>query len=101
MKKAMPTGEFFDIKKLSKLANLTIGRHEEGKFAKQFSEILTYFEKLRVLKTDSVESTSQITNLENVTRDDQTLPSLSQEEVLSNTKSKQNGLFKVKAILDK
>lgn len=100
MKKAMSTGEPFDIKKLSKLANLTLRKDEKEKFAKQFAEILIYFEKIRALKTENTEFISQITGLENIARDDNATACLSQEEVLSNTKSKHNGLFKVKAILN-
>lgn len=97
----MPTGEFFDIKKLSKLANLALRKYEDEKFAKQFAEILAYFEKIRTLKTENTEPISQATDLENIARDDTVTPCLSQEEVLSNTKSKHNGLFKVPAILVK
>lgn len=95
------TGEIFIVKKIAKLANLNLSRDEEIKYAIQFSQILNYMEKIRQLKiSKDIKPTSQVTNLENVTREDQSSPSLSQEEVLSNAKSTQNGLFKVKAILD-
>jgi len=95
------TGEIFIVKKIANLANLNLSRDEEIKYAMQFSQILNYMEKIRQLKiSKDIKPTSQVTNLENVTREDQSSPSLSQEEVLSNAKSTQNGLFKVKAILD-
>mgnify|MGYP001601625450 FL=1 len=89
-----------DIKHVAKLANLPLKPQEKEKFEKQLSEILSYVEKLKEVDTKNVEITSQVTELENITREDETSPSLSQEEVLSNTQSKHNGLFKVKAILD-
>lgn len=89
-----------DVSHVAKLANLPLEPGEEQKFDKQLSDILAYVEKLKEVNTRNVEATSQVTGLENVTREDQTSSSLSQEETLSNTKSVHNGLFKVKAILE-
>jgi len=88
-----------DASHVAKLANLPLNLVEEKKFEKQLSDILSYVEKLKEVDTKNVETTSQVTGLENVTREDETATSLSQEETLSNAKSQHNGLFKVKAIL--
>jgi aspartyl-tRNA(Asn)/glutamyl-tRNA(Gln) amidotransferase subunit C len=88
-----------DVINVAKLANLPLKPEEEKKFEKQLSEILSYVEKLKEVDTKNVETTSQVTGLENVTRKDETIPSLTQEEALINTKSTNNGFFKVKAIL--
>lgn len=89
-----------DVSHVARLANLPLKPEEKDKFEKQLSGILSYMEKLREVDTKNVEITSQVTGLENVTREDETSPSLTQEEALSNTKSQHNGLFKVKAILE-
>ena len=89
-----------DVSHVAKLANLPLKPEEEKKFEKQLSQILAYVEKLKEVDTKNVEPTSQVTGLENVTREDETSPSLTQEEALKNTKSQYNGLFKVKAILE-
>jgi aspartyl-tRNA(Asn)/glutamyl-tRNA(Gln) amidotransferase subunit C len=89
-----------DVLHIAKLANLPLKKEEIEKYEKQLSSILAYIEKLQKVNTDKVKETSQVTNLENVTRDDTTTPSLSQDEALSNTNNKQNGLIKVKAIFD-
>lgn len=89
-----------DVGHVAKLANLPLKHGEKEKFGKQLSEVLSYIEKLKEVDTKNVETTSQVTGLENVTREDEISPSLSQEEALSNAKSKHNGLFKVKAILE-
>ncbi len=89
-----------DVKKVAKLANLPIQKEDVEKFEKQLSSILDYIKKLEEVDTKNVEPTSQVTGLENVTREDEASPSLSQEEALVNTKDKHNGMFKVKAILD-
>jgi len=89
-----------DILHTAKLANLKLSKEEIEKFKNQLSSILDYFKELQKVDTSNAEITSQVTNLENVTRKDETKPSLSQDEVLSSTKSKHNGMFKVKGILE-
>ncbi|MDP2638215.1 MAG: Asp-tRNA(Asn)/Glu-tRNA(Gln) amidotransferase subunit GatC [Candidatus Levybacteria bacterium] len=89
-----------DVAHIAKLANLPLKPDEKEKFGKQLSETLTYVEKLNSIDTKGTEPTSQVTGLENVTREDEAKPSLTQEEALSNAKSHYNGLFKVKAVLD-
>lgn len=88
-----------NVKHIAKLANLPLSEKEEKKFEKQLSEILSYFEKLKEVDTKKVEITSQVTGLENITREDKTSPSLTQEEALSNSKNDHNGLFKIPKIL--
>jgi aspartyl-tRNA(Asn)/glutamyl-tRNA(Gln) amidotransferase subunit C len=88
-----------NVRHIAKLANLDLTTDEEKKFEEQLSQILDYVDKLQEVNTDHVEETSQITGLENITRDDVAGPSLSQDEATSNSKSTQNGMFKVKGIL--
>jgi len=85
---------------IAKLANLEIKEEELKKFQKQLSSILQYVSKLKEVDTKNIETTSQVTGLENVTREDEAKPSLSQEQALSNTKSKHNGFFRIKAVLE-
>ncbi len=89
-----------DINHVANLANLHVSPNEEKKLEKQLEETLEYVDELNKVDTQTVEPTSQVTGLENVTRDDIAKPSLSQEEALSNSKSKHNGFFKVNAIFN-
>lgn len=89
-----------DVKKVAKLANLTLSSEEESKFEKQLSDILQYVEKLNEVDTKNVDPTSQVTGLQNITRVDTATQSLSQDEALSGTDQKHNGMFKVKAVLE-
>jgi aspartyl-tRNA(Asn)/glutamyl-tRNA(Gln) amidotransferase subunit C len=89
-----------NVQKIAKLANLQIAKDDEEKFESQLSEVLDYVGKLNEVDTENIEPTSQVTGLENITREDVTKDSLTQEEALSNTKETQHGFFKVKAILD-
>ncbi len=86
------------VKHIGRLTNLKLSEAELKKFGRQLSETLDYIEILNQLDTKSVAPTSQVTGLENVTREDKTRPSLTQKEALSGTVSQKNNLFKIKAI---
>lgn len=89
-----------DVSHVAKLANLPLADAEKKKFEMQLSSILEYIEKLNEVNTKGIEPTSQVTGLENVTREDNAADSFTQEEATANTSSKHNGLFKVPAVLD-
>lgn len=89
-----------DVKHVAKLANLPLSTAEEKKFEEQLEQTLEYVEKLNEVDTKNVPTTSHVTGLENITRNDETVPSLSQEEATKNGKSVHNGLFKVPAIME-
>ena len=89
-----------DVKKIAKLANLPLTDEEEEKLGEQLSQTLDYVNKLEEIDTKNVGPTSQVTGLENVTREDEVTPSLTQDEALENVKSSYKGFVKVKAILD-
>lgn len=93
-------GMKINLNHIAKLANLPILPSEKIKLEKQLEETLSYVEELSKVDTRNVEPTSQVTGLENVTREDIAKPSLSQEEALANSKSNHNGLFKVNAIFE-
>ncbi len=89
----------FDVSRVAKLANLILSPQEQKKFEKQLEETVKHIKSLKEVNTNGFEPTSQVTGLENVLREDEVRPSLSQEEALSNAKSVHNGFFKVKGIL--
>lgn len=89
----------FDISHVATLANLSLTDEEKKKFESQLEETMTYIEGLNEVDTEGIEPTSQVTGLENVTREDVVKPSLTQEEALKNSKSTYKGFFKVKGIL--
>ena len=89
-----------NVPHVARLANLVLTEKEIRTFEKQLQNVLDYIDKLNEVKTERIEETSQVTNLENVFREDKAELNncLSQKEALSNTKSKKNGFFKVKGI---
>jgi aspartyl-tRNA(Asn)/glutamyl-tRNA(Gln) amidotransferase subunit C len=59
------------VQKIAQLARLELTDAEMEKYAAQLTDILTYAEMLKELDTSSVEETSQVTGLSNVTRADE------------------------------
>ncbi len=88
------------VKHVARLAGLTLSEKEVNKFQKQLSDILDYVAQLDEVDVSKVEPTSQVTELENVSREDKPAPSLTQKEVLSGSKEKHNNYFKIKGIFD-
>ena len=89
-----------DIKHVAKLANLPLSDKEIEKLGPQLEETLDYIEQLNEIDTTGVEPTAHVTGLENVTRNDSISESFSQEDAISNSKNKRNGLFVVPGIFD-
>ncbi len=89
-----------DIDKVAKLANLSLDEQEKKVFTPQLSETIDYIEKLEEINTSVVEPTSQVTDLENVTRDDVAEPSLTKEDALKNANSTYNDFILTEAILE-
>jgi len=89
-----------NVKYVAHLARLSLSAEEEQKFGAQLGNVLGYIEKLRQLDVSKVEPTAHATPLSNITRPDETRPSLQTEEALRNAPSKANGLFLVPKIVE-
>jgi aspartyl-tRNA(Asn)/glutamyl-tRNA(Gln) amidotransferase subunit C len=95
----MPSPEI-DVKYVAHLARLALTPEEEQKIGHQLGNILGYIEKLKEVDVSGVEPTAHAFPLVNVTRPDETQPSLSNEEALRNAPAKANGLFIVPKIVE-
>ena len=89
-----------DVKYVAHLARLSLSPEEEKKFAAQLTQILGYVEKLNQLDVSQVEPMSHAVPLVNVSRPDETRPSMSNDEALRNAPAKANGLFIVPKIVE-
>jgi aspartyl-tRNA(Asn)/glutamyl-tRNA(Gln) amidotransferase subunit C len=89
-----------DVKYLAHLARLNLTPEEERVFATQLTQVLGYVEKLNSLDVSQVEPTAHAVPLTNVTRPDETAPSLANEEALLNAPAQANGLFIVPKIVE-
>jgi aspartyl-tRNA(Asn)/glutamyl-tRNA(Gln) amidotransferase subunit C len=86
---------------VAKLARLGLSEKEVEKFQKELSGILDYVEMLNEVQTDGVEPMSQVTGLENVTRDDSVLDKWDPKRLLDCSPLPiERGQIKVKPVLD-
>lgn len=88
------------VKKVAKLANLPLSSEEEEKYSDQLSKILDYIDQLNQVDTSNTESTFNVTGLNNVMAEDETIPSLSQEDALLNAPKKKDGMFETKGVFE-
>ena len=90
------------VRHVANLANLKLSDEQVIKFQSQLSSVLEYVSKIQKLNTQGVEETAQVTNLENVTREDKIDEKrmFTQEQALSNTKKTYDGFFVVDHLLN-
>ena len=89
-----------EVLHIAHLARVALSDEDVAKFQEQLSEILEHFETLKALDTEGVEPTSHPLPLESVMRADEVRPSLSREDVLANAPLAEDGLFRVRAVLE-
>ena len=100
----MPTKKLTkeEILHLSKVAGVPLSEEEIKLYQEQLSNIIGYIEKLNSVNTDNIEPIEQLTELANITSEDDVKNDrlLSQEQVVQNTKEHKNGNIRVNAIFD-
>jgi aspartyl-tRNA(Asn)/glutamyl-tRNA(Gln) amidotransferase subunit C len=89
-----------DVKYVAHLARIALSPAEQQKIGAQLGNILGYIEKLKELDVSQVEPTAHAVPLVNVTRPDETRPSLPTEEALRNAPASANDLFLVPKIVE-
>ncbi|MCV7424921.1 Asp-tRNA(Asn)/Glu-tRNA(Gln) amidotransferase subunit GatC [Mycobacterium yunnanensis] len=88
-----------DVAHLARLARLTLTDGELQSFAGQLDAILEHVSRIQAVDVTGVEATDNpLTDL-NVTRPDDVVPSLTQEEALSGAPKAVDGRFAVPRIL--
>ena len=89
-----------DVKYVAHLARIQLTPAEEQKLGAQLQNILGYIEKLKQLDVSNVDPTAHAVPMVNVTRPDETRPSLSNEDALRNAPAWAGGLFIVPKIVE-
>jgi aspartyl-tRNA(Asn)/glutamyl-tRNA(Gln) amidotransferase subunit C len=89
-----------EVLHVAKLARVGLSEADVTKFQQQLSQILEHFEVLQRFDTADVAPTTHTLPLQNVMAEDVPIPSLAPEEVLANAPASQDGLLKVRAVLD-
>lgn len=85
---------------IARLARLGLSEDEIEKFRIQLSDILDNFEILKQLDTTDVPPTAQSIALQSVFRPDEPGQSYPIEDILANAPQKENGCFKIRAVLE-
>ncbi len=88
------------VEHVARLARLEVSDDEKTTFARQLSGILTYIDQLKGLDTTGVEPTATVLPTDNVFREDEVRPSLTQERALANAPDQADGFFRVPKILE-
>ena len=91
----------FEIEQIAELARLSLKPEEKAKLKKDLESILAYVDELKAIRTDSVEPTSHVLNLENVYRPDEARPSNVREEILKHAPQREGNVFNVPKVMDR
>ena len=90
---------FEKTQRIAKMASLELSEADVKQFQEELSETINYIDMLSEVNTEKVTPTSQVTSLTDVFRDDKTVPSLSQEQALSNAKETIDGYFVTERVI--
>ena len=88
-----------EVEHIAWLAHIDLSEKEKALFTEQFNEILDYFKKIDEVDTEGVEPTYHVLDLKNVSRRDETKPSLPTEEALKNVPKKERKFLKAPRIV--
>lgn len=89
------------VKYIARLANLPLADAEVKKLSKDLSETLDFINRIKQIDTKDLHPTDHVTGLENIFREDEIMPSLTQTQTLSGASNTYKGYFRVKAVFEK
>lgn len=89
-----------EVLHIARLARMKLDDASVARLSEQLSGILEHFSALAALDTDGVEATAHPLPLSNVMRADEVEPSLGQAAILANAPEQEDGLFRVRAVLE-
>jgi aspartyl-tRNA(Asn)/glutamyl-tRNA(Gln) amidotransferase subunit C len=90
-----------DIEKLTELVKLTTSVEEKEKLAGMLSQTAEYMDMLNELDTENVEPTYQVTGLVNIYQTNEINKTLTQEEVIQNSRNNKDGMIQTSAVLER
>ena len=89
-----------DVNYVARLARMKLDTGEARQFQTQLDGIVDYVRQLSELDLEGVEPTAHAAPIQNVFRDDQVLPGLTQEQALANAPAQSGGQFIVPKIVE-
>ncbi len=84
-----------EVKKLAKLSRLEFSDEELSSFVAEFDKTLEYVQNIQKVDTSLVDLRQKTLNAKTELREDVVLPSFSQEEIIKNAPSSEDGAFLV------
>jgi len=87
------------VQYVANLAKLGISEDEIKKFSNQIEDVFKYFDDVKALDLGEIEPTSQVTGLENVTRDDEVHLIYSVEKLMKQAPEVEVGQIKVPGVM--
>ena len=87
------------VRNLAKLAKLNLTDRQIDKYSQDLTAVVGYMEEIKNLNVENISETVRVTDEENIFREDEVKPSLSQKEALKNSKNTHNDYFLVPQIL--
>lgn len=89
-----------EVKKVAKLARLTLSDPDIERMAKDMDAMLDYVATLESLNTDGIVPTAHAVPLANAFRPDELRPSLERKEVMAAAPLTANGTFRVPKVIE-
>jgi aspartyl-tRNA(Asn)/glutamyl-tRNA(Gln) amidotransferase subunit C len=89
-----------EVDHVAMLARLGLEPDEREMMREQLSSILDHISLLQSVDTSAIPPTAQVISLQNQMRDDDVRESLGLEDVLRNAPESEDGMFKVRAVLE-
>jgi aspartyl/glutamyl-tRNA(Asn/Gln) amidotransferase C subunit len=97
------SGDTSWVLNVAQLARIELNKLEEEKFANQLEAVLSNFELLNKIDASNIETTSHVTGLSNIFRDDEIknlAGSKIRDELLANTPEIESGSIKVPGVFN-
>lgn len=88
------------VDRIAGLARLKLSDYERESLLADLNNILSYVEKLNRLDISSVEPTSHVLDLANVSREDEPRPSMPVDEALANAPDRSGNFYRVPKIIE-
>ena len=89
-----------EVRHLATLSRVGLSEAEVERLGTQLSDILEHFQVLQDVDTEGVPPTGHSTAVESVVREDDSQPSLPQEDALANAPHRQDTFFRVRVVLE-
>lgn len=94
------TAKTIDVAYVAHLARMHLSEEETRLFQGQLADVLKHIQTLQELDVEGVEPTAHAVPVENVYREDEVRPGMTQDAAMANAPQGRNGLFMVPRILE-